>query len=116
MGLLQQWLQGQQAFSDPYMTSISPSSTMSDASEVSPASAKNSEQHPLDALTGGAFSAETSGDRAARIRDWLTTQPSVEQLQEVHKELNGRDKSAARAVRERLDEIRRTENQEKISV
>ena len=98
------------------MTSISPSSTMSDASEVSPASAKNSEQHPLDALTGGAFSAETSGDRAARIRDWLTTQPSVEQLQEVHKELNGRDKSAARAVRERLDEIRRTENQEKISV
>ena len=89
---------------------------MSDASEVSPASAKNSEQHPLDALTGGAFSAETSGDRAARIRDWLTTQPSVEQLQEVHKELNGRDKSAARAVRERLDEIRRTENQEKISV
>ncbi|MDR0214998.1 MAG: DUF349 domain-containing protein [Comamonas sp.] len=89
---------------------------MSDASEVSPASAKNSEQHPLDALTGGAFSAETSGDRAARIRDWLTTQPTVEQLQEVHKELNGRDKSAARAVRERLDEIRRTENQEKISV
>ncbi|MEX8193203.1 DUF349 domain-containing protein [Comamonas guangdongensis] len=89
---------------------------MSDASEVNPASAKNSEQHPLDALTGGAFSAETSGDRAARIRDWLTTQPTVEQLQEVHKELSGRDKSAARAVRERLDEIRRTENQEKISV
>ncbi|MEG0052969.1 MAG: DUF349 domain-containing protein [Comamonas sp.] len=89
---------------------------MSDAPEVNPASAKNSEQHPLDALTGGAFSAETSGDRAARIRDWLTTQPSVEQLQEVHKELSARDKSAARAVRERLDEIRRTENQEKISV
>ena len=107
---------GCQAFFDPYMTSISPSSTMSDASEVTPASGKNSEQHPLDALTGGAFSAETSGDRAARIRDWLTTQPTVEQLQEVHKELNGRDKSAARAVRERLDEIRRTENQEKISV
>lgn len=89
---------------------------MSDAPEVNPASAKNSEQHPLDALTGGAFSAETSGDRASRIRDWLTTQPSVEQLQEVHKELSARDKSAARAVRERLDEIRRTENQEKISV
>ena len=107
---------GCQAFSDPYMTSISPSSTMSDASEVTPASAKNSEQHPLDALTGGAFSAETSGDRAARIRDWLATQPTVEQLQDVHKELSKGDKSAARAVRERLDEIRRTENQEKISV
>lgn len=89
---------------------------MSDASEVTPASAKNSEQHPLDALTGGAFSAETSGDRAARIRDWLATHPSVEQLQDVHKELSKGDKSAARAVRERLDEIRRTENQQKISV
>ncbi len=107
---------GCQAFSDPYMTSISPSSTMSDASEVNPASAKNTEQHPLDALTGGAFSAETSGDRAARIRDWLATQPTVEQLQDVHKELSKGDKSAARAVRERLDEIRRTANQEKISV
>lgn len=107
---------GCQAFSDPYMTSISLSSTMSDASEVNPASAKNSEQHPLDALTGGAFSAETSGDRAARIRDWLATQPTVEQLQDVHKELSKGDKSAARAVRERLDEIRRIANQEKISV
>lgn len=89
---------------------------MSDAPEVNPAPSKNSEQHPLDALTGGAFSAETSGDRAARIREWLATQPSVEQLQDVLKELSARDKSAARAVRERLDEIRRTENQEKISV
>ncbi|MDR0227062.1 MAG: DUF349 domain-containing protein [Burkholderiaceae bacterium] len=89
---------------------------MSDAPEVSPASAKNPEQHPLDVLTGGAFSAETSGDRAARIRDWLATQPSVDQLQEVLKELSARDKGAARAVRERLDEIRRTKDQEKIAV
>jgi hypothetical protein len=89
---------------------------MSDAPEVNPAPGKNSEQHPLDALTGGAFSAETSGDRAARIREWLATQPSVDQLQDVLKELSARDKGAARAVRERLDEIRRTENQEKISV
>lgn len=89
---------------------------MSDASEVNTASAKNSEQHPLDALTGGAFSAETPGDRAARIREWLATQPAVEQLQDVLKELSARDKGAARAVRERLDEIRRMENQEKIAV
>ncbi|CAB5661217.1 Domain of Uncharacterised Function (DUF349) [Delftia tsuruhatensis] len=89
---------------------------MSDAPEVSPASAKNPEQHPLDVLTGGAFSAETSGDRAARIRDWLATQPTVDQLQDVLKELSARDKGAARAVRERLDEIRRTKDQEKIAV
>jgi hypothetical protein len=83
---------------------------------VNPALAKTSETHPLDALTGGAFSAETSGERASRIRDWLVTQPSHDQLQEVFKELSVRDKSAARAVRERLDEIRRLETQEKIGV
>jgi len=89
---------------------------MSDAPEVNPALAKTSETHPLDALTGGAFSAETSGERASRIRDWLATQPAHDQLQEVFKELSVRDKSAARAVRERLDEIRRLETQEKIGV
>lgn len=87
---------------------------MSDAPEVNPAQAKTSETHPLDALTGGAFSAETSGERASRIRDWLATQPAHDQLQEVFKELSVRDKSAARAVRERLDEIRRLETQDKI--
>ena len=85
---------------------------MSDAPEVNPAPAKTPEQHPLDALTGGAFSAATSGERAARIRDWLLTQPAPEQLQDVFKELSARDKGAARAVRERLDEIRRAKGQE----
>lgn len=89
---------------------------MSDAPEVNPALAKTSETHPLDALTGGAFSAETSGERSSRIRDWLATQPAHDQLQDVFKELSVRDKSAARAVRERLDEIRRLETQEKIAV
>ena len=87
---------------------------MSDAPEMTPASAKTPEAHPLDGLTGGAFSAATSGERAARIREWLTTQPTPEQLQEVFKELSGRDKGAARAVRERLDELRRAKNQEAI--
>lgn len=90
-------------------------SKMSDATEVNPAPAKPHEPHPLDALTGGAFSAATSGERAARIRDWLANQPSPEQLQEVFKELSGRDKGAARAVRERLDEIRRAKGQEAIA-
>lgn len=89
---------------------------MSDASELNPSPAKNAEAHPLDALTGGAFSAATSGDRAARIRDWLVTQPSDEQLQEVFKELSIRDKSVARLVRERMDDIRRAKDQEVIAV
>ena len=88
---------------------------MSDAPEMTPAPAKTPEAHPLDGLTGGAFSAATSGERAARIREWLTTQPTPEQLQEVFKELSGRDKGAARAVRERLDELRRAKNQEAIA-
>lgn len=88
---------------------------MSDVPEMIPAPAKTPEAHPLDGLTGGAFSAATSGERAARIREWLTTQPTPEQLQEVFKELSGRDKGAARAVRERLDELRRAKNQEAIA-
>ena len=90
-------------------------SKMSDAPEVNPAPAKTQETHPLDALTGGAFSAATSSERASRIREWLATQPAPEQLQEVFKELSGRDKGAARSVRERLDEIRRAKGQEAIA-
>lgn len=89
---------------------------MSDAPEMTPSPAKNTETHPLDALTGGAFSAVTPGERAARIRDWLAGQPSDEQLQEVFKELSIRDKSAARAVRERINDIRRIKDQEVIAV
>jgi hypothetical protein len=66
----------------------------------------------LDALTGGAFSAETSGERAARIRDWLASNPGTEQLQEVFKKLSTKDKGAARAIRERLEELRRATAQE----
>ena len=90
---------------------------MSDAPETTPVPtpAKAPDAHPLDALTGGAFSAATSGERASRIREWLTTQPSPEKLQEVFKELSGRDKGAARAVRERLDELRRAKAQESMA-
>ncbi|VWX63496.1 conserved hypothetical protein [Burkholderiales bacterium 8X] len=69
----------------------------------------------LDALTGGAFTAPTSGERAQRIRDWLATQPAVEQLQDVFKELSSRDKGAARLLREKLDEIKRAKGQEAIA-
>ena len=33
------------------------------------AAPKAPEAHPLDALTGGVFSAATSGERAQRVRD-----------------------------------------------
>lgn len=89
---------------------------MSEASELPQQSAKSAEAHPLDSLTGGAFSAPTSGERAARLRDWLATQPSEAQLQEVFKEMSVRDKGAARAVRERMDEITRMQRQEVIAV
>jgi ATP-dependent RNA helicase SUPV3L1/SUV3 len=71
--------------------------------------------HDLDTLTGGAFTAPTSGERAARVREWLSGNPSPEQMQEVFRELSGRDKGAARLLRERLDEIKRSKGQEVIA-
>ncbi len=78
-------------------------------------SPKSSDVQKLDALTDGAFSAPTSGERATRIRAWLSQEPSPEQLQEVFRELGARDKGAARPVRERLDEIRRARGQEQLA-
>ena len=79
------------------------------------ATLKPTDTHSLDALTGGAFSAPTSGERAARVREWLAADPSVEQMQEVFRELSGRDKGAAKPLRERLDEIKRSRGQEAIA-
>jgi ATP-dependent RNA helicase SUPV3L1/SUV3 len=79
---------------------------------VSQASLKTNDTRALDTLTGGAFSAPTSGERAARVREWLAGQPSTEQMQEVFRELSGRDKGAAKLLRERLDEIKRAKGQE----
>ena len=80
-----------------------------------PAAKPAAEAHPLDALTGGAFSAPTSGERAARIRAWLATNPPAEQMQQVHKELSAKDKGAAKALRERLDEIKRAHSQQAVA-
>ncbi len=79
----------------------------------SPASAA---AHPLDQQTGGAFSAPTSGDRAARVREWITTNPSPEKMQAVYKELSVKDKGAAKPLREKLDELKRASAQEHIAV
>ncbi len=73
---------------------------------------KTHDTQALDALTGGAFTAPTSGERASRVRDWLATEPSHEQMQEVFKELSVKDKGAAKPLREKLDDIKRARGQE----
>ena len=75
-------------------------------------SAKHMDITQLDALTKGAFSAQTAGERASRVREWLATQPASGQLADVFKELSVKDKGAAKLVRERIDEIRRAKGQE----
>lgn len=78
-------------------------------------STKQAEAHPLDGLTGGAFSAPTSGERASRIRTWLATEPTAEQMAEVYKDLANRDKGAAKPLKEKLDEIKRSKGQEAVA-
>jgi ATP-dependent RNA helicase SUPV3L1/SUV3 len=82
---------------------------------VTQATLKPNDTRSLDMLTGGAFSAPTSGERAARVREWLSANPSAEQMQEVFRELSGRDKGAAKLLREKLDEIKRSKGQEAIA-
>jgi hypothetical protein len=82
---------------------------------VTQATLKTTDTRSLDKMTGGAFSAPTSGERSARVREWLAANPSVEQMQEVFRELSGRDKGAAKLLREKLDEIKRSKGQEAIA-
>ncbi|WP_234265743.1 DUF349 domain-containing protein [Hydrogenophaga sp. NFH-34] len=81
----------------------------------SPAAPKASPSHPLDAVTGGAFSAPTSGERAARLREWLATDPDLEVMNEVFKEMSHRDRGAAKPLKEKLDELKRQKAQEHIA-
>ncbi len=92
------------------------SSTDNDIRAVTSTSSKPHDLQSLDTLTGGAFTAPTSGERAQRIREWLAGNPSPEQMQDVFKELSGRDKGAARLLREKLDELKRAKGQEAIAV
>jgi hypothetical protein len=86
---------------------MSESEFSASASDPSPASSRDS----LDALTGGVFSAATSGERAQRLRAWLAANPTSEQLHAVYKELAAKDKGAAKPLREKLDELRRERSQ-----
>lgn len=79
------------------------------------ASSKTLDLSGLDTLTGGVFTAPTSGERIARLREWLFTEPSSEQMQDVFKELSSRDKGAAKILREKLDEIKRARAQDALA-
>ncbi len=69
----------------------------------------------LDSLTGGAFHAATSGERGARLREWLSTEPAAEILAEVYREMASRDKGAAKLLKEKLDELKRQHGQEALA-
>jgi hypothetical protein len=67
---------------------------------------------PNSAKHNEIFSAATAGERAARVREWLLGTPGPDELAEVFKELSVKDKGAAKLVRERIDEARRSKGQE----
>lgn len=90
-------------------------SSKSETPAVKTPAHKEAPAHPLDGLTGGAFSAPTSGERAAKIRQWLATEPSAEKMAEVYKDLANRDKGAAKPLKEKLDEIKRSKGQELVA-
>jgi hypothetical protein len=71
--------------------------------------------HALDDLTGGAFTAATAAERAARIKAWVACEPTPEQLADVFRELSSKDKGAAKLVREKLDEAKRAREHEALA-
>ncbi len=74
--------------------------------------AQRTDIQALDELTGGAFTASTAGERAARVRAWLQREPAADQMQQVYRELSVKDKGAAKLLRERLDDLKRQREQE----
>jgi len=68
-----------------------------------------------DPLIAGIFHAATSGDRSARLREWLQTGPGETQLQEVYRELSAKDKGVAKQLKEKIDDIKRSHGQEALA-
>lgn len=97
---------------NPFSSTTAPESAVNPSDSTKPTSTAS---HPLDALTGGAFSAPTSGERASRLREWLATEPSQEHMSEVFKEMSQRDRGAAKPLKEKLDELKRQKGQELIA-
>ena len=102
-------------FSFPLSKSSKAETTPAGSPAAKTGAGKSTDVHPLDGLTGGAFSAATSGERAARIRQWLATEPTAEQMAEVYKDLSNRDKGAAKPLKEKLDELKRSKGQEAVA-
>jgi ATP-dependent RNA helicase SUPV3L1/SUV3 len=69
----------------------------------------------LDPLTAGIFQATTSGDRSARLREWLQTGPSEALMHDVYRELSSKDKGVAKQLKEKIDEIKRSHGQEALA-
>jgi len=69
----------------------------------------------LDALTAGAFTAATSGERISLLQAWLLTQPSLSALQDVFREMSHRDKGASKVLRDSIEEKRRSSEQEDLA-
>jgi ATP-dependent RNA helicase SUPV3L1/SUV3 len=69
----------------------------------------------LDPLTADIFNAPTSGERSARLREWLQTEPSEDFMSEVYRELSARDKGVAKLLKEKLDELKRLHGQEALA-
>ncbi|MFN4103821.1 MAG: DUF349 domain-containing protein, partial [Tepidimonas sp.] len=97
---------------DPTSPSGHPAPRTVNASDSSSAKVSLTE---LDQRTRGAFTAPTSGERAARLREWLATDPPADDVAEVYRELATRDKGAAKLVKERLDELRRARAQDALA-
>lgn len=76
---------------------------------------KSIDPSALDRLTGGAFTAPTTGERSARVREWLATDPTPDAMADVFRELSQRDKGAAKPLKEKLDEIKRLKAQELVA-
>lgn len=70
----------------------------------------------LDPSTAAIFQAGTSGDRSARLREWLQTGPSEAQLHEVYRELSSKDKGVAKQLKEKIDDIKRSHGQEALAI
>ncbi|MDO4724364.1 MAG: DUF349 domain-containing protein, partial [Comamonadaceae bacterium] len=85
------------------------------AQATAPAAAPTAEPHPLDAATGGIFSAENSAQRQERVAQWLQSQPDSALLQQVYKALSARDQGAAKPIRQRMNDIRQSQHQEEAS-
>lgn len=68
--------------------------------------------HPLDAVTGGVFSASNTAKRLECVNQWLASNPEPALLQQVYKALSASDKGAAKPIRQRMNDIRQSNQQE----